>query len=132
MFLSAIITSAIVAVFLFPIIDSTFSAGGHWVELLIGISYPMLDGILIAISILTIASLRPGQARYHFAPYVLIMATMITFVIADTGFGYEAASDMQLLEEHDRIWDSLYGAGYVCMAGALYWYYRLYRLQQKQ
>jgi hypothetical protein len=32
----------------------------------------------------------------------------------------------------DRIWDSLYSAGYICMAGALYWYYRLYTLQQKK
>lgn len=128
LFLTTIITSVIIAVFLFPIIDNVFSAGGHWAELLVGISYPVLDGVLLAISILTIASLRPGQQQYYFLPSVLIMVAMLAFVIADTGFGYGATTDMQVLEEQDRIWDSLYNVGYLCIAGALYW---LYVLQKK-
>jgi hypothetical protein len=84
-FLATIITSVIITVFLFPIIDYTFNAGGDLPALLIGISYPVLDGILLAIAVLTLVSLPPGQ--YHFIPSAMIMTAVLATVIADTGFG---------------------------------------------
>jgi hypothetical protein len=124
-FTAAVILTVVFAVFLWPIIQSAFS-GSHWIELLVGISYPILDAILLTLVIMNIASLRP--THNHFIPSVMIMISMMTFIIADTGFGYGASIDLELLDEQDAIWNSLYNLGYLSIAGALY---LQYRLQQK-
>ncbi|MEW6604501.1 MAG: hypothetical protein AB1351_07405 [Thermoproteota archaeon] len=125
LFLTTIIVSVIIAIFLFPLIGFTLGAGGDWPALSISLAYPILDGVLLAMAILTIVSLRPGK-NPQFAPSAMIMAAILAAVIADTGYGYGAVTDSQLLEEQDRIWDAFYNAAYLCIAGALYWKYMLY------
>lgn len=123
-FLTTIITSVIIAIFLFPIINYTVGAGGDWPALSISMAYPILDGVLLAMAVLTIISLRPGK-NPQFVPSAMIMAAVLAAVIADTGFGYGAMTDSQLLEEQDRIWDAFYNTAYLCIAGALYWKYAI-------
>lgn len=130
-FLATIITSVIVAVFLFPIVNYTLNAGGDWPALLTNISYPVLDGVLLAMAILTLVSLRPRLQMRRFLPSVMIMAALLAAVIADTGFGYGAATDARLLDEQGRLWDVLYSVAYLCIAGALYWQYRLHAAPKK-
>lgn len=130
-FLATMITSVVVAVFLFPIVDFALNAGGDWLTLLVSISYPVLDGVLLAMAILTLVSLRPRRQLHRFLPSAMIMAALLAAVIADTGFGYSTAAGIQLLGEQDRIWDIFYSAAYLCIAGALYWQYRLHAAAKK-
>jgi len=76
-------------------------------------------------SILTVASIRPSNNGYAFIPSILILVGITAFVIADTGFGYGAVVDPELLESQDKAWNALYALSYLCLAGALYWYYRV-------
>jgi hypothetical protein len=124
-FLGTIIISVIIAVFLFPIINYTLGTGGNWLALSVSLAYPILDGVLLAMAILTLVSLRPSK-HPQFLSSVMIMAAILAAVIADTGFGYGAMTDSQLLEEQDRIWDAFYSTAYLCIAGALYWQYKLH------
>ncbi|MEW6605371.1 MAG: hypothetical protein AB1351_11895, partial [Thermoproteota archaeon] len=88
-------------------------------------AYPTLDAVLLSIAILTIVSIRPSNNGYLFVPSILITVGIIAFVIADTGFGYSAVADPEMLEMQDEVWNSLYALNYLCLAGALYWYYRM-------
>lgn len=96
-------------------------------ELTVGLSYPILDAILLTLVIMTIINIHPGTGKYQSIPSLMILIAMVAFVIADTGFGYDAVIDLEQLQEHDRIWNSLYNLGYLSIAGALFWEYRLRR-----
>ena len=56
---------------------------------------------------------------------VMIMAALL----AHTGFAYVVATGADLSE--GRIWDALYSVAYLCIAGALYWQYRLRAVPKK-
>jgi hypothetical protein len=129
-FLGTIIISVIIAVFLFPIVNHALGVGGDWPALSISLAYPVLDGVLLAMAILTLVSLRPSK-NPQFLSSVMIMIAILAAVIADTGFGYGAMIGAQLLEEQDRIWDAFYTMAYLCIAGALYWQYRLQTISKK-
>jgi diguanylate cyclase len=127
-FLTTIIIISIIAIFLFPIVDSTLNGSNNLTELAIGVSYPVLDAVLLTLAIMTFVNIRLDAREYYpFVSSLLILVAMVAFVIADTGFGYEAAMDTEQLQEHDQAWNSLYNLGYISIAGALFLEYRLRR-----
>lgn len=129
-FLITIIISVIIAIFLFPIVGYTLGAGGDWPALSVSLAYPVLDGVLLAMAILTLVSLRPSKYP-QFLSSVMIMTAIPAAVIANTGFGYGAMIGAQLLEEQDKIWDAFYTMAYLCIAGALCSRYRVQTISKK-
>lgn len=123
-FLATVTMSMIISIFLLPIFKSALPEG-DLLTLGVSLAYPTLDAILLSISILTVASIRPASNGYPLMPAILILVGIIAFVIADTGFGYNAVADPELLESQDKAWNALYASSYLCLAGALYWYYRV-------
>ena len=123
-FLTTIIIITAIAIFLFPIFDSALAGGSNWIEIVVSISYPVLDAILLTLAIMTVINIRPDAGKYKFVSSLMILVAMIAFVGADSGFGYEAVTDIEQLQEHDQVWNSLYNLGYLSIAGALFWEYR--------
>jgi hypothetical protein len=98
--------------------------------MLVSISYPILDGVLLVPAILILWSIRNG--RLVVTHWMLIALSMILVVIADSGFGYIAVSNISSVQEADWIWDILYNAGYLSMAFALIWYNRFFVFDEKK
>ena len=63
---------------------------------------------------------------------MLIALSMIFVGIADSGFGYMAVSNINLVQEADWIWDILYNTGYLSIAFALVWYSRFFVFDEKR
>ena len=51
-------------------------------------------------------------------------AAIIIVTIADIGFGYALAVDEDSASRQQWVWDMFYNAGYLSIAGALFWYSR--------
>jgi hypothetical protein len=84
--------------------------------MLVSISYLVLDGVLLVPAILILWSIRNGKLVTH---WMLIALSMIFVGIADSGFGYMAISNINLVQEAD--WDMGYPIqyGYLSIAFAL-------------
>jgi hypothetical protein len=98
--------------------------------MLVSISYPVLDGVLLVPAILILWSIRNGKLVV--THWMLIALSMIFVVTADSGFGYVAVSDVNSVQEADWIWDILYNAGYLSIAFALIWYNRFFVFDGKR
>ena len=98
--------------------------------MLVSISYPILDGVLLVPAILILWSIRKGKLVV--THWMLIALSMILVAIADSGFGYIAVSNISSVQEADWIWDILYNAGYLSIAFALIWYNRFFIFDEKK
>lgn len=78
--------------------------------MLVSISYPISDRVLLVPAILILWSIRKG--KLVITHWMLIALSMIFVGIADSGFGYMAISNINLVHEADWIWDILYNTGY--------------------
>jgi hypothetical protein len=94
--------------------------------MLVGISYPILDGVLLVPAILILWSIRYGKLVV--THWMLIALSMI----ANSGFGYMAVSNINSVQDADWIWDILYNTGYLSMAFALVWYNRFFVFKEKK
>jgi hypothetical protein len=97
--------------------------------MLVSISYPILDGVLLVPAILILWSIRNGKLVV--THWMLIALSMIFVGIADSGFGYMAVSNINSVQEADWIWDILYNTGYLSIAFALVWYNRFFVFNEK-
>jgi branched-chain amino acid transport system substrate-binding protein len=98
--------------------------------MLVSISYPILDGVLLVPAILILWSIRNGKLVV--THWMLIALSMIFVGIADSGFGYMAVSNINSVQEADWIWDILYNTGYLSIAFALVWYNRFFVFNEKK
>jgi hypothetical protein len=98
--------------------------------MLVSISYPILDGVLLVPAILILWSIRNGKLVV--THWMLIALSMMSVAIADSGFGYVAVSNINSVQEVDWIWDILYNTGYLSIAFALIWYNRFFVFNEKK
>lgn len=84
-------------------------------ELVVNVLYPALDAVLIVPAIMMFSILRKGKLTS--VPWVLLSASVLIIAVADSAFGYIAAT-----YPDSEIWgfSTFYFTGYLCMAGALY------------
>jgi hypothetical protein len=91
---------------------------------LISIFYPILDTIALVPSLLIAILLRNKVSTSNFH-WSLFASSIIIVTVADIGFGYSEL--LGTAEEEQWIWDILYNASYIFMAGALYAYNAILR-----
>lgn len=84
-------------------------------ELVVNVLYPALDAVLIVPAIMMFSILRKGKLTS--VPWVLLSASVLIIAVADSAFGYIAAT-----YPDSEIWgfSTFYFTGYLCMSGALY------------
>jgi hypothetical protein len=98
--------------------------------MLVSISYPILDGVLLVPAILILWSIRNGKLVV--THWMLIALSMILIAIADSGFGYIAVSNLNSVQEANWVWNILYNSGYLSIAFALIWYNRFLVFDEKR
>ena len=97
--------------------------------LLVSIAYPILDGLLAVPAIVIIWTLRSsGKDSIH---WMLLSVSLVLITIGDIGFGYSAVLSLDILQKQQWIWTSLYNAGYLSVATALFLYNKFYIFSQK-
>jgi hypothetical protein len=119
------ILSGIVASMLAFLLYLTFGISGQqqgMVELTINLAYPILDAILLIPAIVILWSFRKGEPAY--THWVMISLFIIFVTVADIGFDYALAVNEESAGQQEWIWDMFYNAGYLSIAGALFWYNR--------
>jgi hypothetical protein len=119
------IFSGIVASMLAFLLYLTFGISGQqqgMVELTINLAYPILDAILLIPAIVILWSFRKGEPAY--THWVMISLFIIFVTVADIGFDYALAVNEDSAGQQEWIWDMFYNAGYLSIAGALFWYNR--------
>jgi hypothetical protein len=120
-----IVLSAIVAAILGFLLYLIFGLSGQHqdvLELIINLAYPVLDAILLIPAIVILWSFRKGEPAY--THWVMISLFIIFIAVADIGFDYALAADQDSASQQEWIWDMFYNAGYLSIAGALFWYNR--------
>lgn len=91
---------------------------------LISILYPILDTIALIPALLIVASFRGRRNISAYSVHWLLLASsIIILTIADIGFGYSEVLGKS--EEEQWLWDTMFAASYIVMAGALYTYYSI-------
>lgn len=90
------------------------------VLLLVSIAYPILDAVLVVPAVLVLWAVRTEQPLY--THWMLLSLSMLFFVVADSGFGYAAVSDIDIIQKEGWVWDIFYNAGYISIAAALFWH----------
>ena len=91
-------------------------------ELIINLAYPVLDAILLIPAIVILWSFRRSEPAY--THWVMISLFIVFVTVADIGFDYALAVDEDSASQQEWIWDMFYNAGYLSIAGALFWYNR--------
>jgi hypothetical protein len=120
-----IVLSAIVAAILAFLLYLIFGLSGRHqglLELIINLAYPVLDAILLIPAIVILWSFRKGEPAY--THWVMISLFIIFIAVADIGFDYALAADQDSASQQEWVWDMFYNAGYLSIAGALFWYNR--------
>jgi hypothetical protein len=87
--------------------------------LIVTITYPVLDLILIVPSILILITLR-NDIR-HYVPWLLSSLSLLISAIADDGYVIDFVNGNS---RHLIFWDFFYVSDFIIMAGALFWYNR--------
>ena len=103
----------------------TFSITGQQLtilELTINLAYPVLDTIMLIPAVVILWSFRKGEPAY--THWIMICLFIIFVYIADVGYNYALAIDEDSASQQQWIWDMFYNAGYLSIAGALFWYNR--------
>jgi hypothetical protein len=120
-----VVMSGIVAAVLAFLLYLIFGLSGQhqdMLELTINLAYPVLDAILLIPAIVILWSFRKGEPAY--THWVMISLFIIFIAVADIGFDYALAADQDTASQQEWIWDMFYNAGYLSIAGALFWYNR--------
>ena len=120
-----IVISSMVAAVLAFLLYLVFSISGQHqsaLELIINLAYPVLDAILLIPAIVILWSFRRGEPAY--THWVMISLFIVFVTVADIGFDYALAVDEDSASQQEWIWDMFYNAGYLSIAGALFWYNR--------
>ncbi|HZA07618.1 MAG TPA: hypothetical protein VE619_07945, partial [Nitrososphaeraceae archaeon] len=98
-----------------------FHGFGDTRALLVNITYPMLDLILIVPAILVLVNLRKDYQLS--VPWFLSSISLLVNAIADDGF----ANDVVSGNLHNLLfWDLFFITDYLIMAAALFWYNRFH------
>ena len=120
-----IVISAIVAAILAFLLYLVFSLSVQpqdMLGLIINLTYPVLDAMLLIPAIVILWSFRRGEPAY--THWVMISLFIIFVTVADIGFDYALAVDEDSASQQEWVWDMFYNAGYLSIAGALFWYSR--------
>ena len=119
-----VISSLVAAVlaFLLYLVFSISDQHQSVLELIINLAYPVLDAILLIPAIVILWSFRRGEPAY--THWVMISLFIVFVTVADIGFDYALAVDEDSASQQEWIWDMFYNAGYLSIAGALFWYNR--------
>ena len=119
-----VISSFVAAVlaFLLYLVFSLSVQHQGMLELIINLTYPVLDAILLILAIIILWSFRRGEPAY--THWVMISLFIIFVTVADIGFDYALAVHEDSASQQEWIWDMFYNAGYLSIAGALFWYNR--------
>ena len=120
-----IVISAIVApilAFLLYLVFSLSVQPQDMLGLIINLTYPVLDAMLLIPAIVILWSFRRGEPAY--THWVMISLFIIFVTVADIGFDYALAVDEDSASQQEWVWDMFYNAGYLSIAGALFWYSR--------
>ena len=120
-----IVISAIVAAILAFLLYLVFSLSVQpqdMLGLIINLTYPVLDAMLLIPAIVILWSFRRGEPAY--THWVMISLFIIFVTVADIGFDYALAVDEDSASQQEWVWDMFYNAGYLSIAAALFWYSR--------
>jgi hypothetical protein len=120
-----VVLSVMVAAVLAFLLYLIFGLSGQhqdMLELTINLAYPVLDAILLIPAIVILWSFRKGEPAY--THWVMISLFIIFIAVADIGFDYALAANQDTASRQEWIWDMFYNAGYLSIAGALFWYNR--------
>jgi hypothetical protein len=120
-----VILSAIAATVVCFLLYLTFSITGQpltILELTITLAYPVLDTIMLIPAVVILWSFRKGEPAY--THWVMICLFIVFVAIADVGYNYALAIDEATASQQQWVWDMFYNAGYLSIAGALFWYNR--------
>ena len=120
-----IVISAIVAAILAFLLYLVFSLSVQpqdMLGLIINLTYPVLDAMLLIPAIVILWSFRRGEPAY--THWVMISLFIIFVTVADIGFDYALAVNEDSASQQEWVWDMFYNAGYLSIAAALFWYSR--------
>ncbi len=95
--------------------------------LIVTITYPVLDLILIVPSILILITLRKDIR--HYVPWLLSSLSLLLSAIADDGYVIDYVNGNF---RHLIFWDLFYVTDFIIMAGALFWYNRYHIISDKK
>nr|WP_294808412.1 hypothetical protein [uncultured Nitrososphaera sp.] len=115
------VTSAFVVYTCMVIIGASSPGVEGPIALVLSLAYVVLDGILLAPSILLLANFRKGKLTL--TPWALLSASLAMAAVADAGFAYYTAAGLDGLIWH---WDPLYNASYIIMAATFFWHNRFF------
>jgi hypothetical protein len=100
---------------------------GNFTDIVVTVSYPVLDLILIVPSLLVLVNLRKDYAQS--IPWLLSSLSLLINAIADDGY----VNDFVNGQLHKLLfWDMFYLTDFILMAGALFWYNRFHISQEKR
>ena len=100
---------------------------GNFTDVVVTVSYPVLDLILIVPSLLVLVNLRKDYAQS--IPWLLSSLSLLINAIADDGY----VNDFVNGQLHKLLfWDMFYLTDFILMAGALFWYNRFHISQEKR
>jgi hypothetical protein len=95
----------------------------------LSIAYPILDAVLVIPAVSVLWVVRTEQPLY--THWMLLSLFMLFFVVADSGFGYAAVSDIDIIQKEGWLWDIFYNAGYISIAAALFWHNYSYLMKNE-
>lgn len=98
--------------------------------LLVSIAYPILDAVLVVPAVSVLWVVRTVQPSY--THWMLLSLSMLFFAVADSGFGYAAVSDIDMIQKEWWIWDMFYNAGYISIAAAIFWHNNFFVVSEKR
>jgi hypothetical protein len=100
---------------------------GNFTDIVVTVSYPVLDLIRIVPSLLVLFNLRKDYAQS--IPWLLSSLSLLINAIADDGY----VNDFVNGQLHKLLfWDMFYLTDFILMAGALFWYNRFHISQEKR
>jgi hypothetical protein len=108
------------------VIDATLDAFAESEEtdlimIAVHIAYPALDALLIVPASLVLLVLRKGLITS--IPWIMLATSLLVVAVADSAFGYLVATSP---DDALKGFEIFYFVGYLCMAGALFWYNRFF------
>jgi hypothetical protein len=125
---TALGVSALMAVlFLITTYPLEMPSSDDLLSFVITTTYLIADAVLIIPAVVILSSLWRGKLTS--TPWILLSLSLLLVAVADSGFSYSISQEH---EEHLWIWDILYTAGYILMAGALYWHNRFMIFDEKK
>ena len=90
--------------------------------MVVSVSYPILDGLLLVPAIVILWSAKKGDSSQNH--WVMISLFIVLNAVGDLGFGYSAY--IGTLNEEMWLWDILFIAGYLTLIAGLLWQNQYY------